>query len=313
MQDISITLIRYYVTLVETKQFMKAAKLCHISQPALSKSIQTLESMLGTSLLKRYHRGFELTDAGKYFYEYSSYFIKLYDDFVYDINERVCSPYSGTVRISASGAIIDRFIPEYVCALLKEYPNLRIYTREEDTELTVNSVVDGKVDFGLALLPIPVSLRGSLKVTPIVSSSYHLVFPEGHPLTEKETVSLFDIDKKNIMLPGEQSRIRTSFLKSCEDQDIHPNVVFSCSQIQTLFSLVRDNTGFAVLPGVMLDSPLAFGLEHRPFMPTISWDLAMISPSKGFFSLSAACASTFFKEHFVFDTKPENIGEQSLV
>ena len=69
MKDISINYIRYFVTLINCGKFSTAAEQLHLSQPALSKSILSLEKQLGTSLLKRYHHSFELTDVGHYFYE----------------------------------------------------------------------------------------------------------------------------------------------------------------------------------------------------------------------------------------------------
>lgn len=63
--------IRYYQKVVECGSFTTAADECHISQSAISQQIKALEEELGYPLLVRKNRSFELTPAGRYFYEKS--------------------------------------------------------------------------------------------------------------------------------------------------------------------------------------------------------------------------------------------------
>lgn len=63
--------IQHFQSAVKNHSFTIAAEQCHISQSAISQSIKSLEDELGIKLLLRKNRGFELTDAGKYFYEKS--------------------------------------------------------------------------------------------------------------------------------------------------------------------------------------------------------------------------------------------------
>lgn len=298
MQDLSISMIRYFVTLVDCKQFVKASETIHISQPALSKSIQILENTLGVQLLKRHPRGFNLTDEGQYFYEKSSYFLKLYDDYLYNISERVHDPYSGTVRISVSGAIQDAFFPDLISLFNQKYLGIKIVARDEDSEQTILSLAEGKVDFGIAVAPIPINTSEIYCVTPLLDSSYHLVFPEEHPFANKDYISIRDLDSERILLPGESSRIRQIFMNNCVTHDVSPKIVFSGSQIGVLLALVKRGNGFSVLPGIMLDKISTEGLTHRPISPTIPWSLVITYPKHGFFSLSAKCTHSYFVEYF---------------
>ena len=60
--------LQFFVRLVETGSYTKAAKDLHLSQPALSIAIQKLERELDTKLIVRSHRSFKLTEAGKVTY-----------------------------------------------------------------------------------------------------------------------------------------------------------------------------------------------------------------------------------------------------
>ncbi|MCD8201520.1 MAG: LysR family transcriptional regulator [Clostridia bacterium] len=61
--------IKSYITVVECHSFTEAAKICNVSQSAISQQIQGLEDELGVSLIVRSNRGFSLTPAGKFFYD----------------------------------------------------------------------------------------------------------------------------------------------------------------------------------------------------------------------------------------------------
>lgn len=60
--------MKYFIKVVETHSFTKAAEECFISQSAISQQINLLEKDLGVELLKRENRSFTLTPAGEYFY-----------------------------------------------------------------------------------------------------------------------------------------------------------------------------------------------------------------------------------------------------
>ena len=63
--------IQYFQKVVESGSFTEAADRCHISQSAISQQIRALEDELGFLLLVRKNRSFEITPAGRYFYEKS--------------------------------------------------------------------------------------------------------------------------------------------------------------------------------------------------------------------------------------------------
>lgn len=62
--------MQYFITVVETQSFTKAAEECYISQSAISQQIKALEKELDTQLLIRNKKSFSLTPAGEYFYRH---------------------------------------------------------------------------------------------------------------------------------------------------------------------------------------------------------------------------------------------------
>lgn len=60
--------LEYFIKVVDTNSFTKAAEELFISQSAISQQIKALEDELGFPLIIRNRKGFELTQAGKYLY-----------------------------------------------------------------------------------------------------------------------------------------------------------------------------------------------------------------------------------------------------
>lgn len=274
MKDIGINYIRYFVSLIECGKFSAAAEQLHLSQPALSKSIMTLENQLGAELLKRYRHSFELTDIGRYFYESAVYFLEIYDDFLNNIEARTRSPYSGTVRISASGVLLDMFFPNIILQLSKDYPSIRIFTREENTTNSIQAVLSHKADIGIGLHPLPRNYQNSFVCHHLLSSTFHIVLPKEHNLAKLENIHVKDLEGTNILTPGQYSFIHQEFSLLCEAHHFRPNIVCSCSQIQFLLNMASSGSGCVVLPEVMLVN-IPGKLTHRPLIPNTAWELAL--------------------------------------
>ena len=297
MKDLNINFIRYFVTLIDCGKFSTASELLHLSQPALSKSIMTLEEQVGTPLLQRFHHRFELTDAGHYFYESSVYFLQIYDDFLYDISSRTSSPYSGTVKVTASGVILDMFFPEIISSLSKNYPSIKIFTREEDTSTAIQSILSHKADVGTCLYPLPEKYRNAFESHHLLSSAFHIVFPGKHPFSGKACVPVEELRGQSILTPGQFSFVHQEFLRICKEHNVHANVVCSCSQIQFLISMVALGSGLAVLPEALLEN-LPAELQHRALTPTITWDLALIYLKDNYLPLPVSVVIDYITDAF---------------
>src|SRR5436309_3203587 len=90
--------LRYFIAVAERLHFGRAAAALHISQPPLSRAIQELETMLGTTLLARTRRKVELTPEGAWFLHESRRLVALLDDAVREAG-RMGSGESGTLRL----------------------------------------------------------------------------------------------------------------------------------------------------------------------------------------------------------------------
>ena len=100
--------MKYFLAVADCKSFSEAAEQCFISQSAISQQMKVLEDELGTELIRRSNRRFQLTDIGEYFYSRSKDIVKETEDLKEEIR-KMNSNQSKQFRIGCrSGYIVRR-------------------------------------------------------------------------------------------------------------------------------------------------------------------------------------------------------------
>ena len=79
--------MKYFLAVADCKSFSEAAEQCFISQSAISQQMKVLEDELGTELIRRSNRRFQLTDIGEYFYSRSKDIVKETEDLKEEIRK----------------------------------------------------------------------------------------------------------------------------------------------------------------------------------------------------------------------------------
>ncbi len=149
-QNLSLYYIFNHVA--EAGNISKAAKQLFISQPAVSKSIQSLEDNLGLSLFIRSSRGVKLTDEGRLLYEYTkSAFdtLKSGEDNLRHVHDLGI----GHLRIGASTTLCKYLLLPYLNGFVKENPHIKITIDNQSSSHTMRLLENNALDLGLITKP----------------------------------------------------------------------------------------------------------------------------------------------------------------
>ena len=140
----------YYV--VKRKSITKAANELMVSQPAVSKSIKTLEEQLNTTLLVRKSNGVELTYAGEIVYNKIKKAMELIDSAEEDLNNLNNMEY-GTINIGAGNTIMQKYLMNIINQFHNLYPHINVKVHTLDTGELIKRAQLGLIDIVFTHFP----------------------------------------------------------------------------------------------------------------------------------------------------------------
>lgn len=132
--NISLDLYRVFYCVAKNKSITGAANELMISQPAVSKSVKTLERQMNSKLFERTNHGIKLTEMGELIYGRVENAISLIDSAEKDVKS-VLNMELGTLRIGASKVIIDEFLMPYIVKFKDKYPKIEVKIFTENTNV----------------------------------------------------------------------------------------------------------------------------------------------------------------------------------
>ena len=129
-----------------------AAEALCISQPAASQAIKQLEKALNTKLFLRTQKGVRLTTEGKLLYPYVERGMENLMDGE-EMLKRLVDMDMGEVRIGASDMTLQFYLLPYLETFHERYPNIKVMVSNAPTPETIESLYEGKIDFGVVSTP----------------------------------------------------------------------------------------------------------------------------------------------------------------
>ncbi len=137
--------LKVFKTVAEVGKLREASVRLNLTQPSLTRLIQTLESASGKTLFHRSRQGVVLTDSGKVLYDFASSVLKNLED----TEERLKNPtleMSGQIRIGSYESLAEYFWPEFVLSTKKLYPELKLSIRTNGPSLNQSALESGQLD-----------------------------------------------------------------------------------------------------------------------------------------------------------------------
>ncbi len=190
--------LRAFCHASRTGSISEAAELLFLSQPTVSLQIQALERELNIDLFERRGPKILLTPEGKLLYELSNSLVdgidKLHETFAANLGRLE----SGELNIAAGESTILYILPEFVDQFNKKYPQIHLKLLNVTGRDGMAMVRADEADFAVgSMLEEPEDII----YRPIFTYNPVLITPEGHPLAEKEKVTLEDISPHGLILP----------------------------------------------------------------------------------------------------------------
>lgn len=137
--------IATFLSVCKYMNFTRAAEENHITQPAVSQQIRSLEVELGTKLFVYRHKKLELTDAGEELRSACTTFNNDVNKLIHDIGEN--AEKNLDVKLGATLTIGEYVLPDRIMYFADRHPEYRISLLIQDTAIILKALDDGKIDF----------------------------------------------------------------------------------------------------------------------------------------------------------------------
>ena len=150
--NVNYELYKTFYSVAKNKNITKAAHELMISQPAVSKSIKTLEDQVGCTLFIRNKYGVSLTEEGETFYKNIKPAIEMIEHAEETLQETLNLDY-GTLSIGVSNTLTRKYLLPYIKKFHEQYPRIKIKISTSPTFELITQARNGLIDFIILNLP----------------------------------------------------------------------------------------------------------------------------------------------------------------
>ncbi|PWL39453.1 transcriptional regulator [Flagellimonas aquimarina] len=246
----------YFLAVAEELHYRKAAEKLYISQPGLSTQIKQMEGILQTQLFIRDKKKVRLTPAGE--------FLKGEVEFILNHLEQtkkqlklIGEGHLGEIRIGFLGSAMQHVIPNLLLDLKEKFPFIHTSLEELSNRAQISAILRDKLDLGFVRLS---RVPKGLKLKPVFEDTFSLVLPADHVLNEKQFKSIDQVATDDFILFSQDysPQYYDTVLSICEDAGFSPNVSHKSVHAQTVFKLVENKLGIAIVP-----TALQYGFQMK--------------------------------------------------
>ena len=178
--NMNLNRLRHFVALSETGNFSRAALQVHLSQPALSRSIQLLEEECGAALIDRDRKGVVLTAAGRVVVERARRILLETGSMAQDL--ALLQRYQlGGCTFGAGPHPAAALVPQLLARAINEHPELKIHVEIAQPEQLLEQLRVERLDFFIAATA-QLQRSDDIAVTPLPTPALACFVAAGHPL-----------------------------------------------------------------------------------------------------------------------------------
>ncbi len=242
----NLSFFKTYVRVVETQNLSKTADDFGISQPAVTKQIQSLEDIFGVLLLERSGRKLKPTEAGVILYNNAREIIKAVEK-TQSAMEEISESRKGSLFLGAS-TIPGQYILPYLIKIYKDkYVSTSISMDIADTEKVFNKVAERELDLGIVGAWI-----NNRKVDGFqwLEDELVVIVPESHKLAKSHEVKLNSLLNERWISREKGSGTRKaveSLLTAHGIRREELNIYMEAGSTEAVLAMVESGMGIAIV------------------------------------------------------------------
>lgn len=266
--------LRHFLAVLETGSLGEAARRLNISQPALSKSIQSLEQVFGSPLFVRSARGMAPTAAASAIRERARVIATEVDRAEVEIRE-ISGAARGRIMIGSGPSFAQSIVPRAIAKLLQASPKVEVVVRDGFIDTLLPAVKSGEIEYALLTLS-PQLRQPDLDTEVLLPRNRALVVVGSHnPLLSQRSISLKDTLPGPWVLARQPDQLRQKLTEAFSGEGLPaPHPALELGSIPLALAALREGNLISFLPEILVRQDLSNGTLHQ-ILPELTWERSL--------------------------------------
>ncbi len=266
--------LRAFCAVAKSGKMTDAAEELFLSQPAVSLQIRALERELDTILFERHGPRINMTREGQELYDMARPLVDGLESLNHRFNRQIHGDLeSGEVVIAAGESTIIYLLPRLVAQFRQNFPNIHVQLRNVTGRDGLAMIRDDEVDFAIgSMLDVP----SDISYQPVYSFEPALIMPLGHPLAEKESITIEDIAPFGLILPPRRLTTWRMVDRVFQQHQVSFNVTLEVGGWEVIKRYVELDFGISIVTGICLrEDDKLVAKNMSAFFPKRSYGVVM--------------------------------------
>lgn len=265
--------LEIFGAVMSTGTTVGAAQLLHISQPAVSNTIQHMEAGLGFPLFHRSRGRLQPTDEANLLYERTQKVFEAFDSTQF-IVDQLRGGLIGDLRVVCTPSLGSTLVPLSVARFREQRPQVEVSIEVGSLEFVFESIERERADVGVFFLPRehPLTI-----CRPLASLDMLCALPRGHPLENRDVIEASDLVGHPFISMNSSEPLGALIESAFHLAGVEIRRAIEVRYVQTARDLVALNQGVALVdPFALLIADRYPDLVYRAFLPKITTTASVI-------------------------------------
>jgi DNA-binding transcriptional LysR family regulator len=240
---VDVNQLEVLVAVATEQSFSRAAEALHRTQPAVSQAIRRLEAELGEPLFDRSSKDGTLTAAGRVLFDFAEQMLNLRRNAHTAIKE-LKDLHRGKLTMSANEYTVMYLLP-VLPVFRARHPHIKVEIKRSLASRIASEVLGRGVEIGIVSFKPNDAAVASI---PVVMDELALIVAPGHPLAQKETVSVRELGAESFIAHNVPSPYRERVVRTFEKYKTPLNISMEMPTLEAIKRLVEQEMGVALVP-----------------------------------------------------------------
>lgn len=234
--------LKALLAVAEHHSFSAAARSLGTVQSNISAHVSRLEKDLGVTLIDRASN--EPTEEGRVVLQRARRIESEFEALDSDISE-LKDVISGSVHLGVIGTTARWLVPPLLTDLADKHPDVSVIVLDATTTSMVLNLLSGTVDMAVVNLPLD---EPELTVEPLFGEDRVLIVPAGHPLFERDSVTLAELAEHELLLEAPGTAFRDVLDRAATDLGVTLKAKAEFDGMRLLASMAFSGFGAGIVP-----------------------------------------------------------------